>query len=124
MHAKRCPRYSASWASFSSSNTYSNKTTYPTDVTPSVGFLIAIFFRKEVDIMTQWLVAVLFVLAAYLIARALTPWSIRLAPRIGADYRPAVTDWQYYFKGYKSAADRAFRDAVKDSILAELVPDP
>ena len=47
-----------------------------------------------------------------------------IAPRIGADYRPAVTDWQYYFKGYKSAADRAFRDAVKDSILAELLPDP
>jgi hypothetical protein len=47
-----------------------------------------------------------------------------VAPRIGTDYRPAVTDWQYYFKGYKSAADRAFRDAVKDSILAELLPAP
>lgn len=47
-----------------------------------------------------------------------------IAPRIGANYRPAVTDWQYYFNGYESAADRAFRDAVKASISAELSLTP
>ena len=45
-----------------------------------------------------------------------------IAPRIGADRRPAVSDWRYYFYGYKSAADRAFRDAVKASIIEELIP--
>lgn len=47
-----------------------------------------------------------------------------IAPRIGADLRPAVTDWQYYFHGYGSERERAFKEAVKSSILAELVPDP
>ena len=46
-----------------------------------------------------------------------------IAPRIGADLRPAVTDWQYYFHGYGSERERVFKEAVKSSILAELAPD-
>lgn len=43
-----------------------------------------------------------------------------VAEAIGADFRPAVTNWRYRFLGYGSAAERAMRDAMLESIRAAL----
>lgn len=43
-----------------------------------------------------------------------------VAEAVGADFRPAVTNWRYRFHGYGSAAERAFRDSVLESIRSAL----
>ena len=43
-----------------------------------------------------------------------------LAAILGADYRPAVTNWRYRYLGYGSAAERATRDSMLESIRAAL----
>lgn len=43
-----------------------------------------------------------------------------IAPLIGADYRPAVTNWRYRYTGYKSGPERAVRDSMLESIRAAL----
>lgn len=43
-----------------------------------------------------------------------------VAEAVGADLRPAVTNWRYRFHGYGSAAERAFRDSVLESVRAAL----
>lgn len=43
-----------------------------------------------------------------------------IAEALEADCRPAVTNWRYRFHGYGSAAERALRDSVLESIRAAL----
>ena len=41
-------------------------------------------------------------------------------PMLGADFRPAVTNWQYRYHGYRSGQERAVRDSMLASIRAAL----
>jgi len=43
-----------------------------------------------------------------------------VAAALGADFRPAVTNWRYRYVGYGSAAERALRDSMLESIRAAL----
>lgn len=46
-----------------------------------------------------------------------------VAAAIGADFRPAATNWLYRFTGYGSAPDRALRDSVLASVRAALAAE-
>lgn len=43
-----------------------------------------------------------------------------LSAALGGDLRPAVTNWRYRYLGYGSAAERAMRDSMLESIRAAL----
>ena len=44
-----------------------------------------------------------------------------LASAIQSDFRPAVTDWRFRYAGYESAAERATRDSMENSIVDALL---
>ena len=44
-----------------------------------------------------------------------------VAALIQSDYRPAVGDWRHRFVGYESAAERAVRDSMENSIVDALL---